>query len=126
MCIEMMNLTKHLTSSIRRLIMLSLVLCACIGFRPAARNLCRCSSFASERQALVQATNKLRHAAGNVYYNEKCTGAVVGQQPFGGARASGTNDKAGSIAIFYRFVSARSIKENFVELEEFGYPSNLV
>ncbi|KAI0306890.1 delta-1-pyrroline-5-carboxylate dehydrogenase [Multifurca ochricompacta] len=68
--------------------------------------------FASERQALIQATNKLRHAAGN--------------QPFGGGRASGTNDKAGSIAIFYRFISARSIKENFVELEEFDYPSNLV
>ncbi|KAI9447734.1 delta-1-pyrroline-5-carboxylate dehydrogenase [Lactarius indigo] len=82
--------------------------------------------FASERQALIQATNKLRHAAGNVYYNEKCTGAVVGQQPFGGGRASGTNDKAGSMAIFYRFVSARSIKENFVGLEEFEYPSNLV
>jgi 1-pyrroline-5-carboxylate dehydrogenase len=84
------------------------------------------SSFASERQALIQATNKLRHAAGNVYYNEKCTGAAVGQQPFGGGRASGTNDKAGSIAIFYRFVSMRSIKENFVGLEEFSYPSNLV
>jgi 1-pyrroline-5-carboxylate dehydrogenase len=81
--------------------------------------------FASERQALIQATNRLRHAAGNVYYNEKCTGAVVGQQPFGGGRASGTNDKAGSIAVFYRFVSARSIKENFVGLEEFEYPSNL-
>jgi 1-pyrroline-5-carboxylate dehydrogenase len=84
------------------------------------------SSFSSERQALIQATNKLRHAAGNVYYNEKCTGAVVGQQPFGGGRASGTNDKAGSIAIFYRFVSMRSIKENFIGLEEFNYPSNLV
>ncbi|KAI0065810.1 delta-1-pyrroline-5-carboxylate dehydrogenase [Artomyces pyxidatus] len=82
--------------------------------------------FASERKALVTATNKLRNAAGNVYYNEKCTGAVVGQQPFGGARASGTNDKAGSISIFYRFVSARSIKENFVGLEDFGYPSNLI
>lgn len=85
-----------------------------------------CPSFASERQALIQATNKLRHAAGNVYYNEKCTGAVVGQQPFGGGRASGTNDKAGSIAIFYRFVSMRSIKENFIGLEELNYPSNLV
>ncbi|KIP06164.1 hypothetical protein PHLGIDRAFT_91221 [Phlebiopsis gigantea 11061_1 CR5-6] len=81
--------------------------------------------FASERKALVHATNKLRNAAGNVYYNEKCTGAVVGQQPFGGARASGTNDKAGSMAIFYRFVSARSIKENFVSLEDYSYPSNL-
>jgi 1-pyrroline-5-carboxylate dehydrogenase len=61
-----------------------------------------------------------------VYYNEKCTGAVVGQQPFGGARGSGTNDKAGSINIFYRFVSPRSIKENFVGLEEARYPSNFV
>ncbi|KAA1466668.1 delta-1-pyrroline-5-carboxylate dehydrogenase [Dentipellis sp. KUC8613] len=84
------------------------------------------SIFASDRKALLYATNKLRNAAGNVYYNEKCTGAVVGQQPFGGARASGTNDKAGSISIFYRFVSARSIKENFVGLEDFGYPSNLL
>lgn len=82
-------------------------------------------SFAQDRKALLQATNKLRNAAGNVYYNEKCTGAVVGQQPFGGARASGTNDKAGSMAIFYRFVSARSIKENFVALEDYLYPSNL-
>lgn len=82
--------------------------------------------FSTDRKALVQATNKLRNAAGNVYYNEKCTGAVVGQQPFGGARASGTNDKAGSMSIYYRFVSARSIKENFVSLEDFSYPSNLV
>jgi 1-pyrroline-5-carboxylate dehydrogenase len=72
----------------------------------------------------VRASAALRHAAGNVYYNEKCTGAVVGQQPFGGARASGTNDKAGSVALFYRFVSARSIKEGFVGLEHWGYPSN--
>ena len=59
--------------------------------------------------------------------SEKCTGAVVGQQPFGGARASlsGMNDKAGSFSIFYRFVSARSIKENFVGLDDFRYPSNL-
>ncbi|KAG2155085.1 Aldehyde/histidinol dehydrogenase [Suillus bovinus] len=84
------------------------------------------SIFAADRKALLTATNKLRNAAGNVYYNEKCTGAVVGQQPFGGGRASGTNDKAGSISIFYRFVSARSIKENFVGLEDFQYPSNLV
>ncbi|KAK0499526.1 delta-1-pyrroline-5-carboxylate dehydrogenase [Armillaria luteobubalina] len=83
------------------------------------------SIFASDRKALIKADNKLRNAAGNVYYNEKCTGAVVGQQPFGGARASGTNDKAGSISIFYRFISARSIKENFVGLEDFKYPSNL-
>ncbi|KAI6152293.1 Aldehyde/histidinol dehydrogenase [Pisolithus tinctorius] len=84
------------------------------------------SIFATDRSALITATSKLRHAAGNVYYNEKCTGAVVGQQPFGGSRASGTNDKAGSVSLFYRFVSARSIKENFVGLEDFQYPSNLV
>jgi 1-pyrroline-5-carboxylate dehydrogenase len=84
------------------------------------------SIFAADRKALITATNKLRNAAGNVYYNEKCTGAVVGQQPFGGARASGTNDKAGSISIFYRFISARSMKENFVGLEDFQYPSNLI
>ena len=83
-------------------------------------------SFSNDRAALIRATNLLRHAAGNIYYNEKCTGAVVGQQPFGGARASGTNDKAGSISIFYRFVSARSIKEGFTELGDFNYPSNLV
>jgi len=82
--------------------------------------------FARERKVLIAASNRLRNAAGNIYYNEKCTGAVVGQQPFGGARASGTNDKAGSMSVFYRFVSARSIKENFVGLEEFAYPSNLV
>jgi len=82
--------------------------------------------FARDRKALIQATTRLRNTAGNVYYNEKCTGAAVGQQPFGGARASGTNDKAGSMSIFYRFVSARSIKENFVGLEDFVYPSNLV
>lgn len=85
----------------------------------------RCS-FAQDRIALLQTTNRLRNAAGNIYYNEKCTGAVVGQQPFGGARASGTNDKAGSVSIFWRFISARSIKENFIGLEEFQYPSNLL
>ncbi|EAU82741.1 delta-1-pyrroline-5-carboxylate dehydrogenase [Coprinopsis cinerea okayama7 len=82
--------------------------------------------FSQDRKVLISATNKLRNSAGNVYYNEKCTGAVVGQQPFGGGRASGTNDKAGSINLFYRFVSPRSIKENFVGLEDFQYPSNLV
>ncbi|KAG8808407.1 1-pyrroline-5-carboxylate dehydrogenase, partial [Serendipita sp. 399] len=67
--------------------------------------------FAQGRSALIKTSNALRNAAGNMYYNEKCTGAVVGQQPFGGSRASGTNDKAGSVALFWRFVSARSIKE---------------
>ncbi|KAG9045818.1 1-pyrroline-5-carboxylate dehydrogenase [Tulasnella sp. UAMH 9824] len=84
------------------------------------------SIFSADRAALIKASNLLRNAAGNVYLNEKCTGAVVGQQPFGGGRASGTNDKAGSINLFYRFVSPRSIKEGFVGLEDFGYPSNLV
>ncbi len=63
--------------------------------------------FGSDRAALVLASHKLRRAAGNFYVNDKCTGAVVGQQPFGGARASGTNDKSGSINIFYRFVVSR-------------------
>ena len=90
-------------------------------------------SFAGNRAALILASNKLRHAAGNVYFNEKCTGAVVGQQPFGGGRASGTNDKSGSVSIFWRFVSARSIKENLGpglgsgdDQFGFSYPSNLV
>ena len=60
--------------------------------------------FGADRASLVVAAHKLRHAAGNFYINDKCTGAVVGQQPFGGARASGTNDKSGSISIFYRFI----------------------
>ncbi|KAG9011830.1 1-pyrroline-5-carboxylate dehydrogenase [Tulasnella sp. JGI-2019a] len=80
--------------------------------------------FSQDRQALIKATTILRNACGNMYYNEKCTGAVVGQQPFGGGRASGTNDKAGSINLFYRFVSPRSIKEGFIGLEGFRYPSN--
>lgn len=83
-------------------------------------------SFSQDRAALVHATNKLRNASGNVYYNDKCTGAVVGQQPFGGGRASGTNDKAGSINSFYRFVSTRSIKESFVGIPGYEYPSNLL
>lgn len=62
------------------------------------------SIFGADRAALVLASHKLRRAAGNFYVNDKCTGAVVGQQPFGGARASGTNDKSGSINIFYRFI----------------------
>ncbi|KAG1892147.1 Aldehyde/histidinol dehydrogenase, partial [Suillus subluteus] len=62
------------------------------------------SIFATDCKALVIATNKLQNAAGSVYYNKKFTGAVVGQHPFGGARASGTNNKVGSISIFYQFV----------------------
>ena len=123
----MLILIKRLTSSIRPPSMPSLAPCTSRAPRPFVHSLSHVSSsFSSDRQALIQATNKLRHAAGNVYYNDKCTGAVVGQQPFGGGRASGTNDKAGSIAIFYRFVNMRSIKENFIGLEDFGYPSNFV
>jgi 1-pyrroline-5-carboxylate dehydrogenase len=64
----------------------------------------------------------LRHAAGNFYINDKPTGAVVGQQPFGGARASGTNDKAGSLWNLVRWTSLRTIKENFVPPTEWRYP----
>jgi 1-pyrroline-5-carboxylate dehydrogenase len=70
--------------------------------------------FAEDRRILAQAEQALRYAAGNFYVNDKPTGAVVGQQPFGGARASGTNDKAGSMLNLVRWISARSIKENFV------------
>jgi 1-pyrroline-5-carboxylate dehydrogenase len=68
------------------------------------------------------ATAKLRNSAGNFYINDKPTGAVVGQQPFGGARASGTNDKAGSMLNLYRWLSARTIKETFNPAINFGYP----
>ncbi len=78
--------------------------------------------FAEERQAIVKLSKGLRHAAGNFYVNDKPTGAVVGQQPFGGARASGTNDKAGSKANLIRWVSQRSIKETFVPATDYRYP----
>lgn len=78
--------------------------------------------FAKEREAVMLATERLRHSAGNFYINDKPTGAVVGQQPFGGARGSGTNDKAGSILNLYRWVSARAIKENFVSPTDYRYP----
>jgi 1-pyrroline-5-carboxylate dehydrogenase len=80
------------------------------------------SIIAQDRLAIEQATNKLRHAAGNFYINDKPTGAVVGQQPFGGARASGTNDKAGSILNLYRWLSARTIKETFNAPVDYRYP----
>lgn len=80
--------------------------------------------FARDREAARLAEEKLRYAAGNFYVNDKCTGAVVAQQWFGGARMSGTNDKAGSGNILSRFVSVRNIKENFYELTDFRYPSN--
>jgi 1-pyrroline-5-carboxylate dehydrogenase len=78
--------------------------------------------FARDRNAVEQALVGLRHAAGNFYINDKPTGAVVGQQPFGGARGSGTNDKAGSALNLMRWVSPRSIKENFLPDESFKYP----
>ncbi len=78
--------------------------------------------FSQDRYAIEQATTKLVHAAGNFYINDKPTGAVVGQQPFGGARGSGTNDKAGSILNLLRWVSPRTLKETFVPAEDYKYP----
>src|SRR6266852_45989 len=78
--------------------------------------------FAQDRKPIVEAMFALRHAAGNFYVNDKPTGAVVGQQPFGGARASGTNDKAGSKLNLVRWVSARTVKENFSPPHDFRYP----
>jgi 1-pyrroline-5-carboxylate dehydrogenase len=80
------------------------------------------SIFARDRYAIDLATRKLNNAAGNFYINDKCTGAVVGQQPFGGSRASGTNDKAGSILNLLRWVSPRAIKETFVPPTDYRYP----
>lgn len=77
---------------------------------------------AQSRQALSDATWALRHAAGNFYLNDKPTGAVVGQQPFGGARGSGTNDKAGSKVNLLRWVNQRTIKETFVPTKDYRYP----
>ena len=77
---------------------------------------------AQDRVAVELATHKLRHAAGNFYINDKPTGAVVGQQPFGGSRASGTNDKAGSILNLYRWLSARTVKETFNPPVNHHYP----
>ncbi|MCK6507783.1 L-glutamate gamma-semialdehyde dehydrogenase [Myxococcota bacterium] len=78
--------------------------------------------FARDRYAVEEATGMLRHAAGNFYVNDKPTGAVVGQQPFGGARQSGTNDKAGSVLNLLRWVSPRTIKETFVPPTDWRYP----
>jgi len=78
--------------------------------------------FSQDRSAIVEADTVLRHAAGNYYINDKPTGAVVAQQPFGGARGSGTNDKAGSILNLVRWVSPRTIKETFVPAKDWRYP----
>ena len=80
------------------------------------------SIFSKDRYAVEKAATKLVHAAGNFYINDKCTGAVVGQQPFGGSRASGTNDKAGSMFNLLRWVSPRTIKETFVAATDYRYP----
>jgi 1-pyrroline-5-carboxylate dehydrogenase len=80
------------------------------------------SVFARDRAAIAEAEAVLRHAAGNFYINDKPTGAVVGQQPFGGARASGTNDKAGSMWNLIRWVSPRAVKETFVPATDYRYP----
>src|SRR5690606_40608346 len=78
--------------------------------------------FSRDRAAVREATSALRNAAGNFYINDKPTGAVVGQQPFGGARASGTNDNAGSKLNLVRWVSPRTIKEPFVPPTDCRYP----
>ena len=78
--------------------------------------------FAQDREAIVKIADALTHTAGNFYINDKPTGAVVGQQPFGGGRASGTNDKAGSYLNLIRWVSPRTIKETFVPPTNFRYP----
>ncbi|ODV64524.1 1-pyrroline-5-carboxylate dehydrogenase [Ascoidea rubescens DSM 1968] len=82
------------------------------------------SIFSKDREAIRTAEEKLRYSAGNFYINDKCTGAVVGQQWFGGSRMSGTNDKSGSANILSRFVSVRNVKENFQEINDYRYPSN--
>ena len=78
--------------------------------------------FARDLDAIEKTRDRLRYAAGNFYVNDKPTGAVVGQQPFGGARASGTNDKAGSMWNLIRWVSPRAIKETFVPARDYRYP----
>ena len=78
--------------------------------------------FSTDRYAIEEASKALENAAGNFYINDKPTGAVVGQQPFGGARGSGTNDKAGSILNLLRWVSPRTIKETFVPSQNYRYP----
>jgi 1-pyrroline-5-carboxylate dehydrogenase len=78
--------------------------------------------FADDREAVIEAEEALRYAAGNFYVNDKPTGAIVGQQPFGGARASGTNDKAGSMWNLIRWASPRTIKETFIPPTDYRYP----
>jgi len=81
--------------------------------------------FSQDRYSIEKLTKRLENSAGNFYINDKPTGAVVGQQPFGGARGSGTNDKAGSIFNFLRWTSIRTIKETFVSPRNYMYPNFL-
>ncbi len=78
--------------------------------------------FARDRREIIQAMDKLCHTAGNFYINDKPTGAVVGMQPFGGGRSSGTNDKAGSHLNLLRWITARTVKENFAPPLDWKYP----
>jgi len=78
--------------------------------------------FAQDRRVIERLSGRLRHSAGNFYINDKPTGAVVGQQPFGGSRASGTNDKAGSLMNLLRWTTQRAIKETFVPPADAAYP----
>ena len=80
------------------------------------------SIFSKDREALNKACRILRYAAGNIYFNDKPTGAVVGQQPFGGSRGSGTNDKSGSFLNLLRWTNPRTIKETLIPATEFTYP----
>lgn len=122
----------------------SLALCTCISLLSALLLLLSLFRFACDQEAVALGARLLRNASGNFYINDKCTGAVVGmrdksnldrasivsllryvfsgQQPFGGARASGTNDKAGASLNLLRWVSARAIKENFLPLTNWKYP----
>jgi 1-pyrroline-5-carboxylate dehydrogenase len=78
--------------------------------------------FAQDREMIIKLSNALRYTAGNFYINDKPTAAVVGQQPFGGSRASGTNDKAGSAMNLLRWMTVRSIKETFIPPRDWTYP----
>jgi len=80
------------------------------------------SIISQDRAAIDEATKRLKHSAGNFYINDKPTGAVVGQQPFGGGRASGTNDKAGFQINLYRWLSVRTVKETFDPPKDYRYP----
>ena len=90
--------------------------------RPSAVSMLASALISNDRKSIIEAQDVLRYAAGNFYINDKPTGAVVGQQPFGGARGSSTNDKAGSYLNLIRWVSPRTIKETFVPPTEHRYP----